>query len=167
MKLVDTYVGIGSNLGDKKANCLKALDMMDQLRDTRVKDVSPFYRTEPVGVKEQQNWYLNAVALLGTMLEPARLMAELMVIEKQLGRERKKRWDSRTIDLDVLLYGDMVINDVDLQIPHPRLHIRRFVLVPLADLAPDLVHPVLKESIRDLLAKCPTEGQEVIREEGL
>ncbi|RLB20618.1 MAG: 2-amino-4-hydroxy-6-hydroxymethyldihydropteridine diphosphokinase, partial [Deltaproteobacteria bacterium] len=95
-----------------------------------------------------------------------RLMAELLAIERQLGRKRKKRWDSRTIDLDILLYGDIVINDLDLEIPHPRLHLRRFVLVPLADLAPDLVHPVLKEPIRDLLARCPREGQEVVRVEG-
>ena len=166
MKLVDTYVGLGSNLGNKKANCLRALDMMDQLEHTKVKAVSLFYKTEPVGVEEQQNWYLNAVALLATTLAPERLMAELLAIERQLGRKRKKRWDSRTIDLDILLYGDIVINDLDLEIPHPRLHLRRFVLVPLADLAPDLVHPVLKEPIRDLLARCPREGQEVIRVEG-
>ena len=164
---IDAYIGLGSNLGDKKANCLKALKMIDQLKDTELRAISPFYRTEPVGVSDQQDWYLNGVAQVATTSPPARLMEELLAIEKELGRERKKRWDSRTIDLDILFYGNMVINEESLEIPHPRLHLRRFVLVPLADLEPELVHPVLKKSIRELLEECPPEGQEVRRlEEG-
>ena len=162
---VDVYIGLGSNLGDKRANCLKALRMIDGLIDTEVKAVSPFYRTEPVGVEDDQDWYLNAVALLNTGLTARQLMAELLGIEKGLGRQRKKKWDSRTIDLDILFYGNEVVREPDLEIPHPRLHLRRFVLVPLADLAPDLVHPVLKESVRELLAKCSQEGQGIRKDE--
>ncbi len=166
MKL-DVYIGLGSNLGDKRANCLKALRMIDQLRDSEVRAVSPFYRTEPVGVEGQQDWYLNGVAQLATTSQPGTLMKELLAIEKELGRERKKRWDSRTIDLDILFYGDRVIHEGSLEIPHPRLHLRRFVLVPLADLVPELIHPVLNKTIRELLAECPSKGQEVMRlEEG-
>ncbi len=160
---IDAYIGLGSNLGDKRANCLKALKMIDQLKDTEVRTVSPFYKTEPVGVEDQQDWYLNGVAQLATTSPPLRLMKELLAIEKELGRERKKRWDSRTIDLDILFYGNMVINEEALKVPHPRLHLRRFVLVPLAELGPDLVHPVFKKTVRELLEECPAEGQEVVR----
>ncbi|MBW2023021.1 MAG: 2-amino-4-hydroxy-6-hydroxymethyldihydropteridine diphosphokinase [Deltaproteobacteria bacterium] len=161
MQSVDAYIGIGSNLGEKQANCQRAIEMLGHLADTELKAVSRFYKTEPVGVEDEQDWYLNAVALLITALAPRELMARLLDIEKRLGRERKKRWDSRTIDLDILFFGDHVINEKGLQIPHPRLHLRRFVLVPLNEMAPDFVHPVLKERIKDLLAKCPSEGQGV------
>jgi len=163
--LIDVYIGIGSNLGDKKENCLRALDMLRRLKGTRVLEVSPFYRTEPVGVEDDQDWYLNAVAMLNTTLTARQLMAELLGIEKVLGRQRIKRWDSRTIDLDILFYGDRIVKESDLEIPHPRVHLRRFVLVPLMDLAPDLVHPVFHETIRELLAKCPEDGQEVRKDE--
>jgi len=136
--------------------------MMQQLKDTEVMTTSRFYKTEPVDVEDEQDWYLNAVVVLKTALKPRELMAGLLIIERELGRQRKKRWDSRTIDLDILLFGDLVINEKDLKVPHPRLHLRRFVLVPLAELAPDLVHPILNETIADLLDKCPQEGQGVV-----
>ncbi|RLB40016.1 MAG: 2-amino-4-hydroxy-6-hydroxymethyldihydropteridine diphosphokinase [Deltaproteobacteria bacterium] len=159
---MSAYIGIGSNLGDKRSYCLRAIKMMQQLKDTEVMTTSRFYKTEPVDVEDEQDWYLNAVVVLKTALKPRELMAGLLIIERELGRQRKKRWDSRTIDLDILLFGDLVINEKDLKVPHPRLHLRRFVLVPLAELAPDLVHPILNETIADLLDKCPQEGQGVV-----
>lgn len=161
MQTVEVYIGIGSNLGDKEANCRRAIEMVGRLADTEVKAVSGFYKTDPVGVEDDQDWYINAVAVVKTALAPSELMARLLDIEERLGRKRKKRWDSRTIDLDILFWGDHVINERNLQVPHPRLHLRRFVLVPLNELAPDFVHPMLKKKMKDLLAKCPSEGQGV------
>lgn len=160
MQMERVYIGIGSNLGDKRANCMKAIELMDLAEGCRVKAKSRFYRTEPVGVQDQ-DWYLNGVISLDTSLLPGNLMGELLAIEKQLGRKREKKWDSRAIDLDILFFGQRIISEPDLEIPHPRLHLRRFVLVPLADLAPDFVHPVLGLKVKELLKQCPTEGQAV------
>lgn len=154
------YIGIGSNLGDDLANCLEAVRLLDELGGCRVEERSSFYRTEPVGV-EGQAWYLNAVVCLETERAPLHLLQGLLAIETKMGRVRKKKWDARLIDLDLLLYGDRVINQPDLTLPHPRMHERRFVLVPIAELAPNLIHPVYGKSMCDLLENCPDEGQRV------
>jgi 2-amino-4-hydroxy-6-hydroxymethyldihydropteridine diphosphokinase len=142
------YIGLGSNMGDKKGTCLKALDLLG--RAGRVVKVSSFYCTEPVGYQEQED-FVNAVAELETDISPEALLAGCHSIEDALGRSRELRWGPRTIDLDILLYGDRVISGPAIVIPHPRLAIRRFVLVPLCEIAPQAVHPVFKKTVGHLL----------------
>jgi 2-amino-4-hydroxy-6-hydroxymethyldihydropteridine diphosphokinase len=140
------YVGLGANLGDREQTIRAAVA---ELPD--VVAVSPLRETDPVGVTDQPR-FLNGVAALETELAPRELLDVLLAVERRLGRERRERWGPRTIDLDLLLYGDAVIDEDGLKIPHPRLHERRFVLEPLADLAPQLVVPGLG-GVEDLLAE--------------
>lgn len=142
------YIGLGSNVGDRQANCRKALDALASAG--RVIAVSSFYRTEPVGYRDQEA-FINAVVALETDLSPRELLAECLRIEERLGRTRGLRWGPRTIDLDILLYGDRVVEEPELTIPHPRLALRRFVLEPLAEIAPAARHPVLKKTMKHLL----------------
>jgi 2-amino-4-hydroxy-6-hydroxymethyldihydropteridine diphosphokinase len=140
------YVGLGANLGDREETIRAAVA---ELPD--VVALSPLRETDPVGVTDQPQ-FLNGVAALETELAPRELLDVLLAVERRLGRERRERWGPRTIDLDLLLYGDEVIDEDGLKIPHPRLHERRFVLEPLADLAPQLVVPGLG-GVEDLLAE--------------
>jgi 2-amino-4-hydroxy-6-hydroxymethyldihydropteridine diphosphokinase len=142
------YIGLGSNMGDKLAACRRALELLS--RAGRVTRVSPFYCTEPVGYPDQET-FLNAVAELETELSPLALLAACHVIEEELGRDRMFRWGPRTIDLDILLYGDQVVNTGELTIPHALMSARRFVLTPLNELAPLAVHPVSKKTVSRLL----------------
>ena len=155
------YVGIGSNLGEPLQNCLTAIRLLGALEGCRVEGRSGFYRTEPVGV-EGQEWYVNAVVSLKTEHSPQDLLRGLLALEKEMGRVREKKWGPRVIDLDLLMYGERVIEEKNLTVPHPRMHERRFVLVPLAELAPALIHPVYGKSIADLLDGCEDECQAVI-----
>jgi 2-amino-4-hydroxy-6-hydroxymethyldihydropteridine diphosphokinase len=121
--------------------------------------VSSFYETEPVEFTDQP-WFLNCVAALEVALEPAQLMGELLRLEREMGRERGQKKGPRLIDLDILLFGDAVVNTPELTIPHPAMARRRFVLEPLAEIAPELVHPTLHKTVRELLAELPA-GQSV------
>lgn len=161
MRTTTAYIGLGSNLGDKLDLCLNAIELADRIPGCSVTESSPFYRTEPVGV-EGQDWYVNGVISLDTGISAQRLLKSLLAIEAGMGRERKKKWDSRCIDLDILLFGQDIINEEDLTIPHPLMHLRRFVLVPLVCLAPDLIHPVLGKTMSKLLDDFPGKGQDVI-----
>ena len=149
-----TYIGIGSNLGDKISNCRRALEEMNRLPKTRVINSSALFKTEPVGVTGQ-DWYLNCVAQVNTSQRPVRFLKNLLAIEAQMGRLRKDRWEARNIDLDILLFGQEIIASDELVIPHPLLHERRFVLEPLSQLAPQLIHPLLKVTIQQLLDELP------------
>jgi 2-amino-4-hydroxy-6-hydroxymethyldihydropteridine diphosphokinase len=142
------YIGLGSNMGDKRETCLKALDLLG--RAGRVARVSSFYCTEPVGYPDQEK-FVNAAAELETDLSPLALLAACHVIEDKLGRRRLFRWGPRTIDLDILLYGDQVIDTAELAIPHPLLAVRRFALIPLAEIAPQAVHPIFQRTIARLV----------------
>ncbi|HKQ99762.1 MAG TPA: 2-amino-4-hydroxy-6-hydroxymethyldihydropteridine diphosphokinase [Pyrinomonadaceae bacterium] len=151
------YVGLGSNLGDRAGNLLLGVrGMLDAgLVVTRL---SAIYETEPVDVRDQP-FFLNMVAELRvTLFSPEQMLARLLRIEYALGRRREILRGPRTIDLDLLLYGQEQRSTEFLQLPHPRLHERRFVLVPLADLAPELSHPTLQQSVRELLAAIPDRG---------
>ena len=139
------YLSLGSNIGDREANLQAALDRLDPLR------VSPIYETEPVDYKAQP-WFLNVVAEIETELFPRQLLAQTQRIERELGRVRSLPKGPRTLDIDILLLGSVVMHTPELEIPHPRLAERRFVLAPLADLAPDLRHPVTHRSVREMLA---------------
>jgi 2-amino-4-hydroxy-6-hydroxymethyldihydropteridine diphosphokinase len=149
---VTAYVGLGSNLGDRRGYLEHALAALGQEGGVRVLRVSPLYETAPVGGPAGQGPYLNAVAEVDTDLGPRDLLRALLGIEQSLGRVRHERDGPRTIDLDLLLHGDHVVAEPDLLVPHPRLHQRLFVLRPLADLAPGLVHPVERRIVADLLA---------------
>jgi 2-amino-4-hydroxy-6-hydroxymethyldihydropteridine diphosphokinase len=155
------YVGIGSNLGDKLANCLKAIEMVDNIQDCRVTAQSDFFRTDPVGV-EGHDWYVNGAISLETDLSAHELLNNLLAIEANLGRKRNKKWEPRTIDLDILLFGQDVTDEKDLTIPHPLMHLRKFVLMPMVQLVPNLIHPVLGDTMEELLNNPAVEGQTAI-----
>jgi 2-amino-4-hydroxy-6-hydroxymethyldihydropteridine diphosphokinase len=155
------YIGIGSNLGDREGNCVRAVELVDGTRGCRIIKMSALYRTEPVGV-EGHDWYVNGAVSLASEISAHELLARLLEIESKMGRVRKGTWDPRPIDLDILLFGRDIITEDGLTVPHPRMHLRRFVLAPMAQLEPDLVHPVLGLTMRELLEGLPEEGQRVI-----
>lgn len=152
------YVGLGSNLDDPCAQLERALTELDTLPATHLTACSPLYRSAPVGVTEQPD-FINAVAALHTTLTPHELLTALLTVEQAHGRVRALRWGPRTLDLDLLLYDDLILTDATLTLPHPRLHERAFVLYPLADLAPALTLPG-HGPLRALLAACPPTGIE-------
>ena len=142
--------GLGSNLGNREANLVSAITRIDACKDICVKGKSGFYETTPVGGPPQPD-YLNFTIVLDTEIEPQALLKEFKEIEKELGRKPGVRWGPRIMDLDILLYGDVVINDHNLKIPHESMHKRIFVLEPLCEISPDIRHPVLGRNISELL----------------
>jgi len=146
---VTAYIGFGSNVGDSRSYIRQAISMLAE--GVRVVRVSSLYHTEPVGYREQED-FINAVAEIETDRSPDDLLALCRSVEERLGRERTVRWGPRTIDLDILLYDEAVVNAPTLVIPHPRMAERKFVLAPLAEIAPGAVHPVLRRTAADLLA---------------
>ncbi len=164
---VRAFVGIGSNAGDRQAHCAEAVALLRRLPDTRVLRVSPLVETEPAeGVAGGP--FLNGVAELATALSPRKLLDALRAIENALGRPPgHPSGAARTIDLDILLYGESIVREVGLDIPHPRLAQRRFVLEPLVAIAPDARHPLLNLSAADLLrgletARSPHPASDVV-----
>ena len=143
----EIFIGIGSNLGDKEKNIRKAISLLKER--CKILKLSSLYETEPVGYKNQ-NWFLNCAVQIKTGLKPQELLKFILSIENKLGRIRAIKNGPRTIDLDILFYGNKIIKTKNLAIPHPRLHKRLFVLKPLADICPDFVHPVLNKSIDKL-----------------
>jgi 2-amino-4-hydroxy-6-hydroxymethyldihydropteridine diphosphokinase len=150
---VQAFIGIGSNLGDRLGLCRRALDRLALLPDTSLARISPFFETEPQeGVEGGQ--FLNAVAEISTALSPRQLLAHLQGVEAALGRPlNHEPGTARTLDLDILLYGDLILEEPDLVIPHPRMAARQFVLAPLVAIAPATRHPVLNLTAGDLLRR--------------
>lgn len=144
------YIGLGSNVGDREVFLGKAIEMLGDSKRVKVLRRAGFYETEPVG-REDQSWFINTVAEIETSLPPHELLAHTQSIESKLGRRQREHWGPREIDLDILLYENRVLDTPTLTLPHPQLHQRRFVLAPLCELAPDLIHPIFQRPLRELL----------------
>jgi 2-amino-4-hydroxy-6-hydroxymethyldihydropteridine diphosphokinase len=142
------YLGIGSNLGQREENCLKAIELLGKKGIIIIKR-SSLYRTEPWGVREQPD-FINMVVEAETELSPDDLLRVIKEIEREMGRVETFRWGPRIIDIDILLYNDMVYEGPELRIPHPLMHEREFVLIPLCEIAPEKIHPVLKRTMNEL-----------------
>lgn len=153
------YIGLGSNLGGREERLIAGLESLGRIDGAAVLRVSSLYESAPVGPDQPR--YLNAVAELACDLLPERLLAILQRIEQEQGRERRERWGPRTLDLDILLWEGRVVAEPLLQVPHLGLHTRRFALEPLAELAPQAVHPILGLTVRAMLAQL--EPQDVCR----
>ncbi len=149
MREVLAYLGLGTNLGDRWTNLREALRLLPKGTELRVLRCSQVYESEPWGVADQPP-FLNCAVEVATTLGPEALLAQCKEIEQRLGRLPGPRWGPRLIDLDILLYGTQVVSLPHLEIPHPRLHLRAFALLPLAELAPTVIHPPLGTSIDDL-----------------
>lgn len=144
------YIGIGSNVGDKKGNFLEALSRLAKLPDTKIVKESSLYESEPLG--DSKEWYVNGAIEIETKFKPDVLLQKFKNIERAMGRKKvKKRWGDRIIDLDILLYDALVINKKSVKIPHPEMANRKFVLVPLSEIAPQVIHPELGVTISELL----------------
>lgn len=145
------FIGIGSNLGDRRENYREAFDKIGALPDTRIVKASSVYESEPLG--DATTWFVNAVIEIETEFTPEQLLKQLLAIETAMGRKRVKgkKWGSRIIDLDILLFGKEIIDKRNLKIPHPQIQNRKFVLIPLSELVPQLIHPKLNLSVNEML----------------
>jgi 2-amino-4-hydroxy-6-hydroxymethyldihydropteridine diphosphokinase len=146
------FLSLGSNLGEKAENLKRAREELS-LKGVQLQKATWLYHTEPVDY-EDQDWFLNQILQVGTPVEPRELLNFCLEVESDLGRERWIPQGPRLIDIDILLYDRIILNLPDLQIPHPRMHLRRFILEPLVTLAPDVLHPVLRKTISVLLREC-------------
>lgn len=157
--MVRAYLGLGANVGDRRGTLARAISLLSQRAGTRILRVSSLYETEPVDVGG--GWFFNCVAEIETSLSPQQLLETLSQVEEACGRPRARGpGEARVVDIDLLLYGSEIIAQPHLHVPHPRMHLRRFVLVPLAELAAGLRHPGLGAGVGDLLEKLPP-GPEV------
>jgi 2-amino-4-hydroxy-6-hydroxymethyldihydropteridine diphosphokinase len=154
------FIGIGSNLGDRRKNCVEAVERLKHLRGCEFIKCSRWYLTSPVGMGDQ-DWFVNGVACLDAEISPREVLGRLLSIETGMGRVRTEKWGPRVIDLDLLLYGTDIVDESDLKIPHPYMHQRKFVLVPLNEVDPDVVHPVLAKTASRILQELKGEDQEV------
>lgn len=155
---VAAYIAFGSNLGDRRATLVAARSLLLADSAIRLTASSPLYETDPVGGPPGQPPFFNAVVELHVNLPARTLLQRCHQVEAELGRERLVAWGPRTIDLDLLFYGDEVCAGPDLTLPHPRLHLRPFVLAPLCDIAPGLIHPVMQVSVGEMLAALDVSG---------
>ena len=157
------YIGFGSNIGDRLGHIQNAIHTLSKTEEITLQKISSIYTTDPVGY-EAQAQFLNGVVAIETSLSPLALLHTLKHIETVIGRKHRIRWGPREIDLDILIYGDVCVQTEKLVIPHPEMHLRGFVLVPLAEIAPNLVHPVFQESIQTLRNRLE-DDKSVLRKE--
>ena len=150
MPHITAYIGIGSNLGTPEKNCTKAIEKISNTKDIKIISKSSFYQTEPIG-GVQQGWFVNSAIKIETDLSPENLLSVLLNLELAMGRIRKEKWGPRLIDLDLLLYGNLVLKKQELTLPHPEIQNRKFVLTPMSEIAENLIHPTLKKTIKTLL----------------
>ncbi len=156
------FISVGSNLGDKLANCRKGVAALEEGGGIRVLARSRMYRTEPVDFADQ-DWFVNGVIKIETALDPGALLERIQTVQRLAGRTLEGvRFGPRVLDLDILLYDQLVLDRPGLCIPHPRMHRRRFVLIPLCDIEPGIIHPRLEMDVSSLLAALDDEGQEVL-----
>lgn len=156
------YISVGSNIGDKLANCQKGIQALNETGHSKILAQSRFYATEPVDY-EDQDWFINAMVKLETFDDPFQLLDQIELIERTAGRKIDPvRFGPRILDLDIILYNDRIINSERLVVPHPRMHKRRFVLKPICDINPGIIHPVLKKEMRFLLECLGNDNQKVL-----
>ena len=160
--MVEAYIAFGSNIGNREANINNAFDLLKQKMN--IVKRSALYETKPMYV-EEQGWFLNGAAKVETKLTPDELLLFLKYIEKKLGRKSVKRNGPRIIDLDILFYGKQIVDAKDLHVPHPKMDERAFVLVPLAEIAADFVHPVNHKTVSELIAQLDYDKSEIKRKE--
>jgi 2-amino-4-hydroxy-6-hydroxymethyldihydropteridine diphosphokinase len=158
----EVLIGFGSNQGDSVRTCTRAIELLGNHGEIEGLVASSLYRTQPVGMVDQ-SWFVNGAIRCGTSLGPQDLLIVLQGIERKFGRVREIRWGPRTLDLDILAFGERKVQLAELEIPHPRLHERRFVLLPLMEIAPDWRHPLLGASPSEMLARLADEDQKVER----
>ncbi len=157
------YISAGSNIGNRLENCQNGIIALTESGISTLKDKSPFYITEPVDYKDQ-DWFVNSVVKIETILDPFQLLSRLKSIQQDAGRINDSiRFGPRILDLDIILYDDIIINLSGLIIPHPKMHKRRFVLKPFCDIDPTIVHPVLKMDMQSLLDNLDNKGQRLIQ----
>lgn len=162
MHLHTAYISVGSNMGDRLKNCRKGMHSLAAGPGCRILAKSRIYATEPVDYADQQ-WFINRVFKLGTILDPFQLLAQIEAIQRTAGRiEDPIRFGPRVLDLDILLFDDLILDSERLAIPHPRMHRRRFVLKPICDIDPTIIHPVLKQDMQSLLNGLGEDEQRVI-----
>ena len=161
MQAHTVLISAGSNIGDKSGNCRKGISALIRPERAVLIKESKFYKTEPVDYTNQ-DWFVNCAVKISTPLEPLELLTEIKRIESEAGRKKDAvRFGPRVLDLDIIFFDDRVIESDNLIIPHPRMHQRRFVLMPICDIDPNIMHPVFKKSIRTLLSELDGSGQKV------